>query len=373
MIYLDSAATSLLKPKSVEYAMLDALRSMASPGRGGHAPAMRAAETLYECRCAAARLFKVDDTEKVVFTFNATHALNMAIQSLVIPGDSVLVSGFEHNSVSRALRAAGAEILTAGRKLFDKEDTLSSFIKHIDKAKLVVCTHVSNVFGYILPIYEIAALCRSKNKPFIIDASQSAGILDVDASDLRADFIAMPGHKGLMGPQGTGILICNRVPRAFMHGGSGSDSISQHMPDFLPDAGEAGTHNVCGIAGLKAGIEYVTEKGTDSILKHEQRLKNLASSILREDDSMEVFSAADAVQSGVLSVISQNLDCESLAQRLAEKSICVRAGLHCAPLAHESAATIKSGTVRLSFSPFIRDEEVIKAAAQIKKLCAAEA
>ncbi len=367
MIYLDSAATSMLKPKAVEYAMLDALRNMASPGRGGHAPAMRAAEALYGCRCAAARLFRVDDPEKIVFTFNATHALNMAIQSLVSPGDRVLVSGFEHNSVSRALRAAGAVIKPAGTKLFDREDTVSAFRKHIDEAKIVVCTHVSNVFGYILPIYEIASLCREKRKPLIIDASQSAGILEVDASALGADFIAMPGHKGLMGPQGTGILICNRMPKAFMHGGSGSDSISQLMPDFLPDVAEAGTHNVCGIAGLKAGIDYVLEKGTASILKHEQGLKRLAVEQLRKNNRLELFCAGDDAQSGVLSLRSPDMDCESLAQKLAENSVCVRSGLHCAPLAHKSAGTIKSGTVRLSFSPFTSEEEVIKAARLINR------
>ncbi len=367
MIYLDSAATSLLKPKSVEYAVIDAMRNMASPGRGSHSPAMRAAEILYECRCAAAQLFNVDDPEKIVFTFNATHALNIAIQSLVSPGDKVLVSGFEHNSVSRALRAAGADICPAGRKLFDREDTVSDFKKHIDEAKVLVCTHVSNVFGYTLPIAEIAKLCRDKRVPLIIDASQSAGILPLDASALDAAFIAMPGHKGLMGPQGTGILICEQLPKAIIHGGSGSDSISQHMPDFLPDVAEAGTHNVCGIAGLKAGIEYVQEKGTKRILEHEQKLKNIATEILKQSDRLELFASDNTAQSGVLSIRCRDMDNETLAAYLSEKSVCVRSGLHCAPLAHESAGTLKSGTVRLSFSPFTCEEDVIKAAEHINK------
>ena len=248
MIYLDNAATSLIKPVGVENAVVNAMRSMASPGRGAHAPAMRAAETVFECREAAARLFKVADAENVVFTMNATHALNIAIRSVVKPGSRVLVSGFEHNSVTRPLRMLTDDITVAGSRLFDEENTLSEFDVKLRRADAVVCTHVSNAFGYIQPVYEIAALCRRAGVPLIVDASQSAGVLDVDFARLGAAFVAMPGHKGLFGPQGTGILLCGADALPLMSGGSGSDSISQTMPDYLPDRLEAGTLNVPGYA-----------------------------------------------------------------------------------------------------------------------------
>ena len=195
MIYLDNAATSLIKPVGVENAVVNAMRSMASPGRGAHAPAMRAAETVFECREAAARLFKVAGAANVVFTMNATHALNIAIRSVVKPGSRVLVSGFEHNSVTRPLRMLTDDITVAGSRLFDEENTLSEFDEKLRRADAVVCTHVSNAFGYILPVYEIAALCRRAGVPLIVDASQSAGVLDVDFARLGAAFVAMPGHK----------------------------------------------------------------------------------------------------------------------------------------------------------------------------------
>lgn len=367
MIYLDSAATSLLKPSSVEQAMVNAVRTMASPGRGGHSASMRAAELVYACREAAAEMFSLDDPSNAVFTLNATHALNIAINSLVRPGSRVLVSGFEHNSVTRPLRAMGAEIVTAGTKLFDRSSALEEFALLIPTVELVVCTHVSNVFGYILPVYEIGAMCRRAGVPFVVDASQSAGVLPVDMKKLRADFVAMPGHKGLMGPQGTGILLCAGRAKPLLHGGSGSDSISQQMPELLPDMLEAGTHNVCGIAGLLAGMEYVREKGTEAILAHERRLMLIMAEELSRT-GLELFCSGDVQQSGVLSVRADNINCEELASRLAEQGICVRAGLHCAPFAHKSAGTLRSGTVRLSFSPFISENQVKSASSVIKQI-----
>ena len=367
MIYLDSAATSMLKPSSVEQAVVKAMRTMASPGRGGHSAAFKAAELVYSCRESAADMFSLEDPAKVVFTFNATHALNIAIKSLLRPGGRVLVSGYEHNSVTRPLRAMGAEIITAGRSLFRPDLALEEFARHINSVDLVVCTHVSNVFGYILPVYEIGAMCARAGVPYIVDASQSAGVLPVDMSRLCADFVAMPGHKGLFGPQGTGILLCGSKVKPLLHGGSGSDSISQRMPDYLPDMLEAGTHNVCGIAGLLAGILYVREKGIDSIRAHERRLMSAAAEELDGRDA-ELFLADDICQSPVLSLRSPSINCEELAARLGERGICVRAGLHCAPFAHESAGTLDTGTVRLSFSPFLSENQVKSASSVIKEI-----
>lgn len=203
MIYLDSAATSLLKPPSVVRATAMAMRTMASPGRGGHSAAMRAADTVFACREAAARLFHVPEPERVVFTMNATHALNIAIHSLVSPGDPVVISGYEHNSVTRPLHALGAQVRVAESPLFEPEAAVSAFRRALPGAKAAVCTMVSNVFGYLLPVREIAELCAAAGVPLIVDASQAAGCIAFDAAALGAAFVAMPGHKGLLGPQGT--------------------------------------------------------------------------------------------------------------------------------------------------------------------------
>ena len=212
MIYLDAGATTLQKPPAAVLAVQSAMRRMATPGRGGHAPAMRAADAVYDCRCLAGALFDAQP-EQVVFTMNATHALNLAIKTLVKPGGRAVISGFEHNAVLRPLHHIGAEIAVAGRRLFDPADTLAAFDRAVTPdTRAVVCTHVSNVFGYILPVERIAAMCRARGVPFVLDASQSAGLLPVSLTGLGADFLGMPGHKALYGPQGTGLLLCARTP-----------------------------------------------------------------------------------------------------------------------------------------------------------------
>ena len=369
MIYLDSAATSLHKPDGVGYAMLSAMNTMASPGRGAYPAAMRAAGVCLTCRENLARLFNVPSPENVVFTFNATHALNIAIRSLVKPGARVLISGYEHNSVTRPLAALGAKTIVIDTPLFDAESFLEAFTRHLPEADAVVCTHVSNVFGYVLPIEDAARLCRERGKPLIIDASQSAGALDLDFEALGADFIAMPGHKGLLGPQGTGVLLCRDGGEPLLYGGSGSDSRLQEMPDFLPDRLEAGTHNVAGIAGLNAGVEYILRAGTAEIRRRERELLDTFAGELSNIPGLRLFLAGDRErQSAVLSVLPCCLGCETLGEGLYARDIAVRTGLHCAPLAHETAGTLQTGTVRFSFSPFNGEEEVRAAALSVREI-----
>ena len=368
MIYLDNAATTMIKPLAVSRAVMKAMQTMASPGRGGHAPAMQAAKTVFDCRMEAAELFHVPSPEQIVFTMNATHGLNIAINSLARKGTRVLVSGYEHNSVTRPLAALGAEIHVAEAPLFDSAAMLAAFERQLPGMQLVVCTHVSNVFGYILPIYDIARLCREQGVPLIVDASQSAGILEVDYERLGAAFIAMPGHKGLFGPQGTGILICAQSGSPLLSGGSGSDSIPQTMPDYLPDRLEAGTHNVCGIAGLREGIRYVRQSGLDSIYAHENTLIHSMVSELAGVEGLTLYTDHCRNQSGVLSLQSARLNCEEMAALLGERGVCVRSGLHCAPYAHRTAGTLDSGTVRFSFSPFNSLEDVKRSCQFIKDL-----
>lgn len=352
MIYFDSAATTFQKPKGVSDAVLAAMKRYASVGRGGYAAAMGAAEAVFACRTLASEFFSCQP-ENVVFTMNATHALNMAIRTLVKPGGKVVISGFEHNAVRRPLVALGAEIYIAGRKLFDPQNTLEEFDALIRPGiSAVICTHISNVFGYILPVMEIAQLCRSRGIPFILDASQSAGCVPVSMEELGADFIAMPGHKGLYGPQGTGLLLCARLPEPLLCGGTGSNSAEEAMPDFLPDRGEAGTHNVPGICGLREGLRFVREVGTENILRHEQNICRSIAKKLQGQKRFRLFYSDMTTQSGVLSLCIDGVDCESAAGFLARHGCAVRAGLHCAPLAHESAGTLDLGTIRLSPSAF---------------------
>ena len=345
MIYLDNGATSFHKPVQVRRAMLDAMIRCANPGRGGYRAAMEAANEVFRCRETAGRMFGCTP-EQVVFTSNCTHGLNIAIRTLVKPGANVVISGFEHNAVTRTLYGLGAVVHTAGRKLFDWDDILRQFDAALNtRPDAAVFTHVSNVFGYILPVAEMAGMCRARGIPFVVDAAQSAGCLPVSLEALGSDFIAMPGHKGLLGPQGTGLLLCGREPEPLLTGGTGSESVRQEMPEFTPDRAEAGTLNVPGIAGLRAGMEYVEQVGTDRILSRESQCARRCAEEL-EKLGMQVFYGAH--QAGTVS-FRPGMDCEAAAQILSRRGIAVRAGLHCAPLAHESAGTLETGTVRVSF------------------------
>ncbi|MGE4352651.1 MAG: aminotransferase class V-fold PLP-dependent enzyme [Oscillospiraceae bacterium] len=368
MIYLDSAATSFQKPVSVRNAMVNAIRSMSSPGRGGYAAAMRASDLCYDCREAVGEMFSCEP-ENVVFTFNATHGLNIAIGSLVSSGDRVVVSGFEHNAVTRPLFSRGALFSVAESPLFDDKALIERFRILLPGAKACICTHVSNVFGYILPVDDIAQLCRFFGVPLIVDASQSAGCLPVNAAQWHAAFVAMPGHKGLLGPQGTGLLLCNAETNPLLFGGTGSASMCQTMPDVLPDRLEAGTHNIPGIAGLYAGLTYVRRLGTDRICRHEARLRARFAAELNGLPGVETFLAdEDDRQSGVLSIRVRGMNCESLAEQLGERGVAVRAGLHCAPLAHNTAGTLETGTVRFSFSPFNTEAEIMRTAKIMREI-----
>ena len=362
MIYFDSAATTFQKPRAVADAMLAALATMSSPGRGGYPAAMAAADAAFDCRTELAELYHAESPEQVVFTMNATHGLNIAIKSLVPPGGRAVISGYEHNAVTRPLAALGAQVSVAAAPLFRPEAVTAAFDRLIvPGTDAVICSHVSNVFGFVQPVEAVAAICRQRGVPFIIDASQSAGMLTLNMAALGAAFIAMPGHKGLYGPQGTGVLLCGKdVPvRTLLEGGTGSLSMQQEMPDFLPDRLEAGTHNMPGIAGLLAGVRFVRQMGPEAICGEERQLAHQAAEGLRRVPGLTVHALPDlAAQAGVLSVIPEQMDAEALGAALAERGIAVRAGLHCAPLAHRTAGTLNTGTVRLSFSHWNTREEV---------------
>ncbi len=364
MIYLDNGATSFPKPQEVSQAVARAMEQGANPGRGGYGAAMEAGNLVLNCREAAGRLFHCKP-EQVVLTANCTQGLNIAIGSLVKEGDRVLISGFEHNAVVRPLYARKADLRIAGRRLFQWEEILESFRRELRRGvDAAVFTYVSNVFGYILPVEKLAALCREAGVPFILDAAQAAGSLKV-SMELGADFIAMPGHKGLLGPQGTGLLLCGQPGKPLLYGGTGSQSRSHEMPQDLPERLEPGTLNVPGAAGLAAGISIVERKGTDAIFRREHTQAEKLSRDLR-NLGFRVFAGEH--QAGTVSFQGKR-DCEEIAAYLGKRGIAVRAGLHCAPLAHESAGTIAQGTVRVSFGHEANDGQrraLVKELAQMR-------
>ncbi len=374
MIYLDNAATTLKKPDKVKTAMLDAMENCTNAGRGGYKTSVKAADLVFTARERIGELFGVDDISQIAFTHNATHSLNFAIKGLAKKGDCI-ISGYEHNSVLRPLNAMkknGVNIKTAKARLFDAEGIIKAFKERMSaQTTLAVCTHMSNVFGFILPIKEIDNICYSKGIPLVIDASQSAGSVDVKLSDLRATkAICMPGHKGLYGPQGTGILICRDGSElsTIIEGGTGSLSAEAEQPDFMPDKFESGTLNIPGIAGLSEGVGYILQKGIDDIFEYTSSLIEHLAYNLFKIPGITIYAARERkMQGGVLSFTAQNFSAGEIAERLGEKDISVRSGMHCAPLAHETVGTAK-GTTRVSVSSFTTEEEISKFVRELRKI-----
>ena len=374
MIYLDNAATTLVKPRAVGEAVRRALVSAAGYARGGYEAASRAGNLVYDCREQAAALFGLSDPACVIFTLNATHALNLAIHALVRPGAKVAVSGFEHNAVMRPLTLRKIRPAVLKTPLWEPETAVQSVKDALaDGAELFILNHVSNVFGYALPLDEIAPLLTAAGVPLILDASQSAGVVPLDVSRYPClAAVCMPGHKALYGPMGTGVLLAldeRLASRPLMAGGTGSRSEEMAQPDFLPDAQESGTPNVPGLAGLAAGIRFVRSVGPENILAHERRLAQETARAREGNGVLEVFS--NPAQTGVLSARFRDIPAESAAEQLARQGIAVRAGLHCAPLAHRTAGTEQTGTVRLSFGFYStagQAEQAAKAFKLVKKL-----
>ncbi len=369
MVYLDNAATSYRKPHAVYKASMAAMHSCASAGRGSYPASDLAAEVLYSCRSELADLYGIKKCERVAFTSNATVGLNMAIKGCVTDGSHVVTTGYEHNAVMRPLTALSrrdVEVSTANTPLYDAEAAVRGIDELINpRTRLVVVNHVSNVFGFIEPLLEIDELCAKRGIPLIVDASQSAGLVSIDASKLRATvYICMPGHKSLYGPQGTGVIIACPALDTIRHttlleGGTGSDSASLNQPTYLPDMLESGTHNVCGIAGLLEGVKFVKNTGVDKIRRHGTDLCEYAARELSKIDGMRVFFSPDRnVQLGVLSFVPPGIDCTHMAAILAAGGFSVRAGHHCAPLAHKNAGTYNTGTLRISPSYFTTPEDI---------------
>ncbi|MEC0373521.1 aminotransferase class V-fold PLP-dependent enzyme [Paenibacillus chibensis] len=378
IVYLDHAATSWPKPPEVMQAMQKAMvEAAANPGRGSHKMAVKASRVMFESRRALSRLLRVHNPNDVVFTHNTTEALNLAIKGILRKGDYVVATMVEHNSVRRPLeylkRTLGIHVDYVpvdhqgnldGNKL---KDALSR------KPKLVVCSHSSNLLGSILPIAEIGELAHKHGAVFLVDAAQSAGCIDVDVQAMNVDLLAFPGHKGLLGPQGTGgLYISPSIDlEPLLHGGTGSQSEEVEQPSVRPDRYEAGTPNTIGIAGLRAGVEKVMEMSTLHIYQHEWDLTQRMIEGIRRINGLHILGPRQgSPRTGIVSFVSDRIDSSEIAFRLdREYGIAVRAGMHCTPLAHQAVDTLQTGAVRASVGVSTTVEEADAFIDAVSEIC----
>jgi cysteine desulfurase/selenocysteine lyase len=381
MIYLDNAATSWPKPEAVQEAVLRCLREVgANPGRSGHRLANEAERIRLDAREALAELLGVRDPMRVVFTSNATAALNLVIRGLLPPGSHALTTGMEHNAVMRPLRALEQLGVTVSVAPCEPDgtldpDTLDEHIRPL--TRLIVANHASNVCGTILPIRAIGAVARQYGIPFLVDAAQTVGCHPADLATDNVDLLAFTGHKGLLGPTGTGGLAIHddldidKLP-PLICGGTGSRSEQEYQPDFLPDKYEGGTPNIVGLAGLVASVRYVLDRGVDEIGAHERMLTQRLIDGLREIPGVRVFGTQDANrQTAVVSFTVDGQSASDIAHALDERyEIMCRPGLHCAPRAHQTLGTLPDGTIRFAPGPFSTEAEIDQAVEAVAKLAA---
>ena len=375
-VYLDNAATSWPKSPSVIAAMKDYLENCGgSPGRAGHEKAMAASRIVYNTRELLATFFNAPSADRVIFTKNATEAINVVLFGYLSPGDHVIVSSMEHNAAMRPLR----ELESRGIELSIIPCDACGHLNpaHIKDAirshtRLIFLLHASNVTGTLLPIAEVASIARKSGVAFAVDAAQTAGICPIDIQLLGINFLVFTGHKSLGGPQGTGGLILDSAVdlRPLIFGGTGSASESEVQPTFLPDKLESGTLNAVGIAGLGAALAELSSVGIPNVLVHERRLITLFRDGLREIPGITVYGPENPLESvGVLSLNIAGHACEEVGSSLEHDfGVLTRTGLHCAPAAHRTMGTLKNGTVRFSVSRFNTEADILTALDAITKI-----
>ncbi|MBQ8653918.1 MAG: aminotransferase class V-fold PLP-dependent enzyme [Clostridia bacterium] len=374
MIYLDNAATSFPKPPQVARAMAGTLEKLGvNPGRGGHQLTLQAGRIVQRCREELAETFGASSPERVIFTHNCTESLNLAIAGTLRQGDEVICSHAEHNAVMRLLeryRSAGQitiRTLQPDRTGIIQPEALRRTLS--PRTALVIICHASNVTGVIQPAARLGAVCRDHGVPLLLDAAQSAGTEDITLSGTNASMIAMPGHKGLLGPQGTGVLILSDgvSPEPLICGGTGSASESFVQPDLLPDRYESGTVNLPGIAGLLAGVQFV-RRYREEIREYEHRLAQRLRLQLEEISGIRLLGHPDAPRSAIVSFVPRSMDVSDLCDALDASGVAVRGGLHCCPAVHTWLGTLRSGAVRMSPGMYNTEQEIDDAAALVQRL-----
>ncbi len=364
MIYLDNAATSCPKPPTVAQAVIDALRSFGGVGRGVHSASLAAGLAVFEAREALSALLGGPGADRVAFCANATAALNSALAGLLPDGSIAVTTAASHNSVLRPLYRARDERNCTVRVVPHNERgalDYEAFERMAQGANLVVLTHASNVTGDIFDVKRIAAIAYAVGARLVLDAAQTAGAIPLSMSDLGADVVCFTGHKGLLGPQGTGgLLVASDLEIApLLEGGSGTHSFDERHPRFMPEALEAGTLNAHGLAGLAAGVAYLCERGVADVAAHEAALVSYLTEGLSAIDGVCVFGGAGVGRCGIVAFVVDDLDSAYVADRLAtDGDVCVRAGAHCAPLMHRALGTEHGGVVRVSFGPFNSEADV---------------
>jgi len=377
MIYFDCAATSLQKPTAVAQAVVRAMDTFGNPGRGIHGASLDAARTVYETRRLLADFFHAEDPSRIAFTQNATQSLNTAIKGLIRPGDHVITTALEHNSVLRPLyemEVAGAAltIIPSDRNGNIRYKDIEASIRPNTRA--IVCTHASNLTGNLLDIARVGETARRHGLLFIVDAAQTAGIFPIDVKRMHIDALCFTGHKGLLGPQGTGgIYVRPGVDIApLLCGGSGVKTYSKTHPGDMPEALEAGTLNAHGISGLQAALAYIRETGVDAIREKEQALMRAFSDGVRNIPGITVYGDFAAKERcAIVSLNVRDYDSAAVSDALfAQYGIATRPGAHCAPLMHEALGTVSQGAVRFSFSHFNTMEEITAALAALRELAA---
>ena len=372
IINFDNAATTFPKPPEVRAAMMHALNKCGgNAGRGGHKLSIMTSEAVFDSRQTAADFFGAQP-ENVIFTLNCTHALNLAIQGIIPKGGHVIISSMEHNSVARVVYALRKQGVSASIADVSPDDsvTISNFKRLIKRnTAAIVCTAASNVTGQILPFREIGRLCSKNGICFILDGAQGCGILDIDLERDNINILCTAGHKGLYGPPGTGMLISDGkfTLRPLIQGGTGSSSMDLEQPDFLPDSLESGTLNTCGIIALKKGIDFVKKKTCREIYRHEDELCRLFISQLNGCDKVKIYRVQGVKYAPIVSFTIDGETPEETAERLSKYGFCLRAGLHCAPLAHKTMGT-EEGTVRFAPSVFNNRAQVIRLCNIVKSL-----
>jgi cysteine desulfurase family protein len=379
VLYLDNAATSWPKPEEVYRTHDTVLRSGGNAGRGVNQASLAAGRQLIHTREKLAQLFKIKKSERIIFTQNVTEALNTGLRGLLSPGDHVLISALEHNSVVRpleSLKSCGVAYTVAPctREGVLDVDGLEQYLRK--QTKLLMFTHASNVLGTILPLKEIGEFARRRHLLLGVDAAQTAGTIPLDVEDMKIDFLAFTGHKSLFGPPGTGGFYLREGLKLapLLYGGTGTNSASLDQPSVWPEGMESGTRNVPGIAALGAGIDFILNEGLEKIRRHEVGLIIRLQELLATLPQVEILGPREAeLRTGLLSCTFGGISPDYVSAQLDRKyGIITRSGLHCAPLAHQTAGTLKQGALRISPGVFntSADMEVLYLA--LKEILAGE-